>query len=68
MIEHTENKALRIISFKQFMEPFKLLFNHLNKINNLMNKIMLNNIYVFDKLVKGHSMHSAKKLKKLKMI
>ena len=34
------------------MEPSEPLFNHLDKINNLMNKVISKNItYVFDKLV-----------------
>ena len=41
-----------MVRFKQFMEPSEPLFNHLNKINNLMNKIIWKNItYVIDKLV-----------------
>ena len=34
MIEHAQNKALRIISFKQFMEPSEPLYNQV-KISNL---------------------------------
>ena len=38
------------------MEPSDPLFNHLSKINNLIDKIMLNSImYVFDKLVNNLS-------------
>ena len=50
MIQHAQNKALRIISFKQFTEPLKPLYNQL-KINSLKNNIILNNfLFVFDKL------------------
>ena len=50
MIQCAQNKALRIISFKQFMEPSEPLYNQL-KINNLKNNITLNNcLFVFDKL------------------
>ena len=34
MIQCTQNKALRIISFKQVMQPFEPLYNQL-KINSL---------------------------------
>ena len=50
MIPRAQNKALRIISFKQFMEPSELLYNQL-KINSLKNNIILNNcLFVFDNL------------------
>ena len=50
MIQCAQNKALRIISFKQFMEPSEPLYNQL-KINSLKNNIILNNCqFVFDKL------------------
>ena len=50
MIQCAQSKALIIISFKQFMEPFELLYNQL-KINSLKNNITLNNcLFVFDKL------------------
>ena len=50
MIQCAPKKALRIISFKQFMEPSEPLYNQL-KINNLKNNIILNNcLFVFDKL------------------
>ena len=42
MIQRAQNKALRIISFKQFMEPSEPLYNQL-KINSLKNNIILNN-------------------------
>ena len=50
MIQRAQNKALRIISFKQFLEPFEPLYNQL-KINSLKNNITLNNrLFVFDNL------------------
>ena len=50
MIQCAQNKALRIISFKQSMEPSEPLYNHL-KINSLKNNIILKNcLFVFDKL------------------
>ena len=50
MIQRAQNKALRIISFKQFMEPSEPLYNQL-KINSLKNNIILNNcLFVFDNL------------------
>ena len=50
MIQRAQNKALRIISFKQFMEPSEPLYNQL-KINSLKNNIILNNcLLVFDNL------------------
>ena len=50
MIQRAQNKALRIISFKQFMEPSEPLYNQL-KINSLKNNLILNNcLFVFDKL------------------
>ena len=50
MIQCAQNKALRIISLKQFMEPSEPLYNQL-KINTLNNNIILNNCrFVFDKL------------------
>ena len=49
-IQRAQNKALRIISFKQFMEPSEPLYNQL-KINSLKNNIILNNcLFVFDNL------------------
>ena len=42
MIQRAQNKALRIISFKQFMEPSEHLYNQL-KINSLKNNIILKN-------------------------
>ena len=50
MVQWAQNKALRIVSFKQFMEPFEPQYNQL-KINSLKNSIILNNsLFVFDKL------------------
>ena len=50
MIHHAQNKALRTISFKQFLETSEPLYNQL-KIISLMNNIILNNcLFVFDKL------------------
>ena len=50
MIQCAQNKALRIISFKQFIEASEPLYNQL-KINSLKNNIILNNCrFVFDKL------------------
>ena len=49
-IQRAQNKALRIISFKQFMESSEPLYNQL-KINSLKNNIILNNcLFVFDNL------------------
>ena len=50
MIQRAQNKALRIVNFKQFMEPSERLYNQL-KINSLKNNIILNNcLFVFDNL------------------
>ena len=50
MIQSAQNKALRIINFKQSMEPSEPLYQKL-KINKLKNNIMLNNcLFVFDKV------------------
>ena len=50
MIQSTKNKVLRIINFKQSMEPSELLYQNY-KINKLKNNIILNNcLFVFDKL------------------
>ena len=50
MIQHVQNKASRIINFKQFMKLSESLYNQL-KINSLNNNIILNNcLLVFDKL------------------
>ena len=50
MIQRVQNKALRIISFKHFMEPSEPLYNQL-KTNSLKNNIILNNcLFVFDNL------------------
>ena len=42
MIQCAQNKALRIINFKQSMEPSESLYQKLN-INKLKNNILLNN-------------------------
>ena len=42
MIQCTQNKALRIINFKQSMEPSESLYQKLN-INKLKNNTLLNN-------------------------
>ena len=50
IIQHAQNKALRIINFKQFIEPSESLYNQL-KIHSLENNIILNNcLFVFDNL------------------
>ena len=50
MIQSAQNKALRIINFKQSMEPSEPLYQKV-KINRLKNNIILNNcLFVFDKL------------------
>ena len=50
MIQTTQNKALRIINFKQSMKPSEPLYQKL-KINKLKNNIILNNcLFIFDKL------------------
>ena len=50
MIQRAQNKALRIMHFKQFMDPSGPLYNQL-KINSLKNNIILNNsLFVFDNL------------------
>ena len=50
MIQSAQNKALRIINFKQSMEPSEPLYQKL-KINKLKNNIILSNcLFVFDKL------------------
>ena len=50
MIQSTQNKALRIIHFKQSMEPPEPLYQKL-KTNKLKNNIILNNcLFIFDKL------------------
>ena len=50
MIQRAQNKALRIINFKQFMEPIEPLYNQL-EINSLKSNIILNNcLFVFDSL------------------
>ena len=54
MIQRAQNKALRIINFKQFMDPSEPLYNQL-KINSLKNNIILNNcLFVFDNLTNIH--------------
>ena len=50
MIHCAQNKSLRIISFKQLLEPSEPLYNQL-KINSLNSNIILNNcLFVVDKL------------------
>ena len=49
MIQSVQNKALRIINFKQSMELSEPLYQKL-KINKLKNNILNNCIFVFDKL------------------
>ena len=49
MIQTTQNKALRIINFKQSMEPSEPLYQKL-KINKLKNNILNNCLFIFDKL------------------
>ena len=50
IIQHAQNKALRTINFKQFIEPSESLYNQL-KIHSLKNNIILNNrLFVFDNL------------------
>ena len=46
---NTQNKALRIINFKQSMEPSEPLYQKL-KINKLKNNILNNCLFIFDKL------------------
>ena len=51
MIQIAQNKALRIINFKQSIEPSEPLYQKL-KINKLKNNIILNNcLFRFDKLI-----------------
>ena len=45
MIQFAQRKALRIISFKQFMELSEPLYNQL-KINRLKNNVILNNCFL----------------------
>ena len=45
MIQFAQSKALRIISFKQFMELSEPLYNQLN-INRLKNNVILNNCFL----------------------
>ena len=45
MIQRAQNKALRIINFKYFMEPSESLYNQL-KINSLKNNIILKKLSV----------------------
>ena len=55
MIQRVQNKALRIISFKHFMELSEPLYNQL-KIYSLKNSIILNNsLFVFDNLTNNIS-------------
>ena len=51
MIQIAQNKALKIINFKQSIEPSEPLYQKLLKINKLKNNIVLNNcLFLFDKL------------------
>ena len=51
MIQIAQNKALKIINFKQSIEPSEPLYQKLLKINKLKNNIILNNcLFLFDKL------------------
>ena len=55
MIQRVQNKALRIISFKHFMELSEPLYNQL-KIYSLKNSIILSNsLFVFDNLTNNLS-------------
>ena len=50
MTQCAQNKVLRIISFRQFMESSEPLYNQL-KISSLKNSIILNNsLFIFDNL------------------
>ena len=50
MIQSVQSKALRIINFKQSMEPSEPLYQNL-KMNKLKNNIILSScLFVFDKL------------------
>ena len=50
-IQCVQNKALKILSYKQFVEPSELLYNQLKINSSLNNNIILNNcLSVFDKL------------------
>ena len=50
VIQTTQNKTLRIINFKQIMEPSELLYEKL-KINKLKDNIIINKcLFIFDKL------------------
>ena len=50
MIQSVQSKTLRIINFKQSIEPSEPLYQNL-KINKLKNNIILKNcLFVFDKL------------------
>ena len=48
MIQSSQNKAIRIIHFKQSMEPSEPLYQKI-KINKLKNNILNNCLFVFDK-------------------
>ena len=51
MIQSAQNKALRIINFKESMEPSEPLYQK-RKISKLKNNIILNNcLFVFDRLI-----------------
>ena len=49
MIQTTQNKALRIVNFKQSIEPSERLYQKL-KIDKLKNNILSNCLFIFDKL------------------
>ena len=52
IIQTTQNKALRIINFKQSIKPSEPLYQKL-KISKLKNNIILNNcLFIFGKLTK----------------
>ena len=56
MIQSAQNKALRIINFKQSMEPSEPLYQKL-KINKLKNNILNNCLFVFDKVTNIFQMY-----------
>ena len=56
MIQSAQNKALRIINFKQSMEPSEPLYQKL-KINKLKNNILNNCLFVFGKVTNIFQMY-----------
>ena len=56
MIQSAQNKALRIINFKQSMKPSEPLYQNL-KINKLKNNILNNCLFVFDKVTNIFQMY-----------